>query len=260
MIFRYGSYSHDQDEVMVRTSVQGIFDRFNRRMGDMIEYTIIGVKQVPDDPTDTEATKAALTAALQSLTDAYNEDYQDFGLYHDDGTTPTRHTVLNSETFGGVKVAVAPSFMNGPWTGRIEYTNRRTYFLVIRAEIRVGEGLYHWHERLTIKGTGSPKWRYSPQENGYPQIQTLQTFTTFWYVQEGDNIGRLDWEPPADPLYPLIEHGEMRVRSYETAKDIVVPTTANSAGLEMFPAAWQYFMEASLDQGLNPFDVPTISP
>ena len=252
MIFKYGSYSHDQDEVMVRTSVQGIFDKFNRRMGDMIEYTIIGVKIVPFD-TDDETTKANLTTALQALTDAYNVDYQDFGLYHDDGTTPTRHIVTNAETFGGTKVEVPPSFMNGPWTGRVEYVDRRTYYIVLRAEIRVGDGLYDWSERVTIRGTGGPKWRYSPREVGTPELQILQTDTSFWYVQEGENIGRQDWYPPAEPLFPGIEHGEMRVRTFETARDKVV------GGNEMFATSWKYFMEATNDYGFSAFDLPSVS-
>jgi len=252
MIFKYGSYSHDQDEVMVRTSVQSIFDRFNRRMGDMIEYTIIGVKKVPYN-TDDETTKEDLTTALQELTDAYDVDYEDFGLYHDDGTTPTRHIVTNNETFGGTKVVVAPSFMSGPWTGRVEYVDRRMYYLVLRAEIRVGEGLYSYSERLTIRGTGAAKWVYSPQEIGDPQAQTLQTSTSFWYVQEGECVGRQDWEAPADPLFPSIEHGEMRVRTFETAKDIVV------GGQEMFSTSWKYFMEATVSQSFSAFDVPSIS-
>ena len=45
MIFKYGSYSHDQDEVMVRTSKTAVMDRFRRRMGEITEYTIFGVAQ-----------------------------------------------------------------------------------------------------------------------------------------------------------------------------------------------------------------------
>ena len=251
MIFQYGGYSHDQDEVMVRTSVQGIFDKFNRRMGAMVEYTIVGVKQVPDDP-DPEVTQSNLTSALEALADAYSMDYQNFGLYQDGGG-PTQHTVLNIDTFGGTKVVVPPSFMNGPWTGRIEYLNRRMYYLVLRAEFRVGSGLYSWNERITIKGTGGPLWRYSPREAGEPQGQVLQTATSFWYVQEGENVGRLDWEPPADPLYPSIEHGEMRVRTFETAKDVVV------GGAEMFGTSWKYFMEAVTSQGFSAFVLPSIN-
>jgi hypothetical protein len=218
----------------------------------MIEYTIIGVKQVVDDPNP-ETTKANLTTALQNLTNAYNEDYKDFGLYHDDATTPTRHVVTNAETFGGTKVVVAPSFMSGPWGGRIEYLNRRTYYIVLRAEIRVGDGLYDWSERITIRGTGGAKWRYSPREVGSPEAQTLQTATSFWYVQEGENIGRQDWYPPADPLFPGIEHGDMRVRTFETARDKVV------GGNEMFATSWQYFMEATTDQGFSAFILPSVS-
>lgn len=251
MIFKYGTYAHDQDEVMVRTSIQSIFDRFNRRMGDMIEYTVIGAKQV-EDQADPDDTKALLTTALQNLTNAYNQDYKDFGLYLDDGVTPTRHVVLNSETFGGVKVVVPPSFMNGPWTGRIEYLNRRMYYLVLRAEIRVGSGMYSWKERLTIRGTGGPKWRYSPREVGTPEAQTLQTATSYWYVQEGEVVGRQNFEPPAAVLYPGIEHGEMRVLTYETPEDMVV------GGNEMFKTSWKYFMEATYDTGFVSFPLPPV--
>ncbi len=251
MIFKYGSYAHDQDTVMVRTTNHGIFDRFNRRMGDMLEYTLIGFVQVADDP-DPEVTKAALTTKIDGLIAAYDVDYQDFGLYHDDGTTPTRHVVTNAETFGGTKVVVAPSFMNGPWGGRVEYTNRRSFHIVLRAEIRVGTGLYSWKDKLTIRGTGGPKWRYSPKLSGAPDGQILQTATSFWYVQEGEAIGREDYPDPPDPMFPSIEHEEMRVRAFTSAEDMVVD------GQEMFGTSWQYFMEATTDQGLDPFDIPSI--
>ena len=65
----------------------------------------------------------------------------------------------------------APSYLNGPWTGRVEYSDRRMYQIGLRAEYRYGDvedSLYSYRERLLIKGTGSPKWRYSPQEVGTP--------------------------------------------------------------------------------------------
>lgn len=236
---------------MVRTSVQWIEDKFHRRMGATIEWTIIGVKIVADQATPA-LTQAALTTALTTMETAYASDFQDWVVYLDDGTTPSVHSVLNSATFGGTKVVVPPSYMNGPWTGRVEYLNRRTYHIVLRAEIRVGTGLYAWNERLTVRGTGGPKWRYSPQEVGSPQAQTLQTLTSFWYVQEGEAIGREDWPEPSDPFYPSIEHGEMRVVSYDSPKDDVV------GGQEMFGTSWSYKMEAVVDQGFDPFDTPSI--
>jgi len=252
MIFKYGSYSHDSCETLVRVSVDAIMDKFNRRMGEQIEYTIIGIKKVADEATE-DATKASLTAALQDLTDAYNVDYEDFGLYHPDGTTPTRHIVLNSETFGGVKVIKPPTFMNPQWGGRTEYLNSRMYYIVLRAEIRVGEGLYSWDQKLTIKGTGGPKWRYSPREVGDPEYQTLQTATSFWYIQEGTAVGRKEYVAPDDPLFPGIEHGEDRIVVYESPKDIVYGSDP-----EMFVTSWRYMMEATSSQGFVSHDIPSI--
>lgn len=252
MIFKYGSYAHDQDEVLVRVSVEGIMDKFNRRMGDRIEYTIIGVKKVAYNAASPATAQANLTSALQSLTDAYNEDYQDFGLYLDDGTTPTRHIVNNAETFGGVKVVRPPSFINPPWGGRTEYLNSRMYFLVLRAEIRVGTGLYSWDEKLTVKGTGGSKWRYSPREVGVPEAQTLQTATSFLYIQEGTAVGRHDYPAPV-PIYPSIEHEEERILVFESPKDIVFGSDP-----EMYTISWRYVMEAVTDQAFSIFDIPIL--
>lgn len=252
MIFKYGSYSHDQDEVLVRVSVDAIMDKFMRRMGEQIEFTIIGVKKVSDGATPA-LTQASLTTALQSLTDAYNVDYQDFGLYLNDGTTATRHKVLNAETFGGVKVVKPPTFMNPPWGGRTEYLNSRMYYVVLRAEIRVGTGLYAWDQKITIKGTGGAKWRYSPREVGDPEAQTLQTSTSFWYIQEGSAVGREGYVLPDDPLFPGIEHEEERILVYESPKDIRVGNDP-----EMFVCSWRYMMEATTDQGFTAHEVPTV--
>lgn len=251
MIFKYGTYAHDIDEVMVRTSEQAIMDKFSRRMGTAIEYTIVGAKQVADN-ANPDVTKANLTTALTAMETAYDLDYKDFGLYLDDGVTPTVHSVISANTFGGTKVVTPPSYMNGPWTGRIEYLNRRMFFLVIRAEIRVGTGLYQYQEKITIKGTGGAKWRYSPQAAGYPQLQDLQQLTTFWYLQEGQNIGRKDWVAPSAPLFPLIEHQELRERTFETPRDMTF------TGNEMYPTGWRYAMEAVASANFNAFMLPTV--
>lgn len=256
MIFKYGDYEHDQDEVMIRTSETAIMDKFMRRMGQISEWTIFGVCQVPENPAGHAATQADLTTKLDALVEAYKLDYQDCGLYLNDGTTATEHVIENDNTFGGVKVVSPPAFLNGPWTGRIEYYNRRTYFLVIRFETRVGSGLYDWDERITIKGTGGTKWRYSPQETGSPQKQDLQALTTFQYIQEGSCIGRQDWEPPSDPLYPTIEHGDLRVRVFESAKDKAYDGATLTQ--EMFGTSWRYVMETHVSESFSAFVVPTI--
>lgn len=255
MIFKYGTYAHDQDEVLVRVSTEAVFDRFQRRMADRHEYTIIGMKKVTDQATPA-LTQASLTTALNSLIAAYADDYKDFGLYLNDGTTPTAHVIQNSDTFGGVKVVKSPSFLNPEWGGRTEYLNSRMYYLVLRAEIRYGAGLYDWDQRLVIRGTGAPKWRYSPQEFGPPQAQTLQTHTSFWYIQEGHAVGRDEYLAPPSPLFPGIEHGEMRVVAYDSPKEITVGNSGTQA--EMYTTSWKYFMEAVVSQGFSAFVLPDV--
>lgn len=252
MIFKYGSYAHDEGEVLVRVSVDAIMDRFMRRMGEVVEYTIIGIKKVADQATDA-LTQAALTTALDAMITAYDADYEDFGLYLADGTTPTRHVVSNAATFGGVKVVKPPTFLNPQWGGRTEYLNSRMYYIVLRAEIRVGEGLYSWNQNITIKGTGGPKWRYSPRIAGAPEAQTLQTATSFWYIQEGSAVGRKEYVAPDDPLFPGIEHEEERIVTYESPKDM-----RYDSGPEMFVTTWKYLMEATTDQGFTTHDLPII--
>lgn len=250
MILQYGAYAHDLNECMLRVSTQGIFDKFNRRMGDSVEWTILGVKQAD--------TQEDLTDALTDLVTAYNFDYEDVTLFLADGTTPTHHAVLNDDTFGGVKVVVPPTFLNGPWTGRIEYLNRRTYYIVLRWELRNGTGLYSWKERLLIRGNGGSKWKWSPQEIGAPQNQTLQTVTTIQYIQEGEAVGRHAYPTAAPPLYPLIEHGEMRETSYESAQDIRYSDLLAAAEAEMYPLAWRYVMEAAVPETFTGFALPTL--
>lgn len=252
MIFKYGGYTHDQDEVALRISSRGIFDRFMRRMGDVHEWTILGfIRATPNNSLT--VMQADLTSKIDALISAYNVDYQNAGLYLDDGTTPTRHTITSSTTFGGVKVVQPPTFFNGPWGGRPEYATIRSYSVVIRFELRVGTGLHSYRERITVKGTGGPLWRYSPQMVGAPQQQTLQTATSFWYIQEGEMVGREDFPAPNEPLYPSIEHGPMRIRTFESPTDMVV------GGNEMFKVGWQYFMEATTDQGFSAFDLPSVT-
>lgn len=247
MITKYGSYTHDQNSVGIRWQSEWMFDGFKRRCGEKLRLTLIGVLR--------SASQSELTTKIQALQQGYSQDYQDFTVFLDDGTTPTAHRVLNADSFGGVKVVSGPSFINGPWSGRPEYANQRTFYIVIQAERRYGTGLYSWKERLVIRGTGAPKWRYSPQIVGDAQKQTLQTSTTFHYRQEGVAVGHDDYPVPPGPLFPTIEHGDERVITFETPDLIVYGSQPR-----MPKTGWQYNMEATVTQGFTGFLLPTINP
>lgn len=243
---KWGTYEHDQNELAVRCEYRSIFDKFQRRIGEQVRFTLIGRKRANS--------QAALTTKLNDLFTAYQSDYKDFYLYLDDGSTETTHKILSSATFGGTKVVAGPNFLSdGIWGASPEYANQRTYYVVLQAETRVGTGLYAWRERISIRGTGAAKWRYSPQITGAPQLQILQDQTSFWYIQEGSAIGRTNYVAPSAPLFPSIEHADMREISYATPEQIVV------GGQELFYTGWKYFFEATTSAGFSAFVVPSVT-
>lgn len=243
----YNGYQHDISENAVRAEYTAIFDNFKRRIGEKIRFTVLGVKRAD--------TQNDLDAALTSLILAYNNDYGDCTLFMDDGSQSVIR-LNNSDTFGGVKVVVPPSFINGVWSGRPEFARQKTYYLVLEAETRLPAVYYGWKSRLVVKGTGGPKWRYSPQIAGDPQYQGLQTSTSFWYIQQGSSIGRLDYTNADPPLFPTIEHQEMRELVYDSAQQIRVTNSGIEA--ELLPREWKYFMEATTSQGFTSFLIPPV--
>jgi hypothetical protein len=245
MILKWGSYTHSLNEVGIRISRRSIFDTFGRRMGEVEDWNILGAVL--------QNSKANITAALSSLETAYNTSHQDLILYLADGTTETKHKLLNSECFGGTN-CTGFGYIDGPWKMRTEYANRRTFWASVRGERRVGTGLYAWKESMTVKGTGGAKWRFMPQLLGVPIAQTLQTDTTYYYVQEGMAVGRETYIAPPGPVYPGIEHMEMREVRYITPKDIRYPNK-----YELYTTTWRYVMEATNNMGFSAFTSPVVT-
>ena len=244
MKLKWGSYNHDDDSVGVKIRYQSTYDKFGRRIGEVQEWHIIGAIIGTD--------QADLKTKLASLEEAYNTDYKNLVLYHNDGTTESQHTLTNNSTFGGTHVHFF-GYIEGPWKMQLEYANRRTFHIVIRGETRVGTGLYAWREQLTTVGTGGQKFRYMPSLNAVPELQIIQQSTTFTYEQEGVAIGRTSHPAVPAPVFPSIEHVESRVIQKHTPKEIRV------GGAELYLIQWKYVMEATTSQKLLSFTLPGVS-
>lgn len=255
-ILKWGDYEHDQDEVGVRIQYRAVMDEFGRRMADIHTWHILGAKHVAIAGTH-EATQGNVTTALAALEEAYLEDYRDLRLKLNSGAD-TRHTMLNEDMFGGTHV-MAFGYMDGPWKMRVEYANMRTFYAIIQGEQRYGDGLYSWTERLTIKGTGGPKWLYMPQMVGPPIAQVVQTQTPFYYIQEGMAVGRKSYILPPDPLFPSIEHLDQRVVTYSTPSEYRWDKDAAAFEWEKPTTRWRYVMEATEAQGFTAFPDPNSS-
>ncbi len=243
MILKWGAHAHEQDEAGVKIEYRSIFDKHGRRMGEIQEWHIVGAV--------IGTSQANLTTKLATLETAYQTDYKDLGLYLNDGATLTRHAMLNADMFGGTHVTFF-GYVEGPWKMGLEYANRRTFYIVIRGEVRTGTGQYAWKERLKTKGTGNKKWRYMPSMNADPEPQDLQPSTPFYYIQQGMAIGRQSHILPPGPIFPGIEHEEERVIDYETPEDIRV------GGNELFTTRWLYVMEATQANPFVCFNLPNV--
>lgn len=244
MIFQWGSYQHQPNECGLKIRNRQVFDKFGRVMASIVEYHVIGAI--------IGTSQADITSKLSSLESAYiNSGFKDIKLLEDDASTETQHTLLNSETFGGTH-CVHFDYPEGPWKMGPEYANRRTYYIVLRGEKRYGNGLYAWTERLSIRGTGAPKWRYMPSMTGAPVRQDLQQQTPFYYVQQGMAIGRYARPAPPTPIFPTIEHGDMREVSFVTPEEIRVN------GADKYAVTWRYVMEATNAQGFSGLIWPTV--
>lgn len=250
MIVNWGDYVHDQDEVGVRITYRAVMDEFGRRMADIHTWNLLGAKHANS--------VSELTTKLQALENAYLEDYRDLQVKLNNGTL-TRHNLYNNQMFGGTHV-MGFGYIDGPWKMRAEYANQRTFWAIVQGEKRYGDGLFSWRERLSIKGTGGPKFLYMPQMLGPPIAQQIQAQTTFFYIQEGMAVGRSSYIAPPGPLFPTIEHEDQRVITYGTPEDIRWSSATSRLIGEKPITRWRYVMEATTAQGFTSFILPSTPP
>jgi len=237
MIFKWGLYAHGQDEIGVKIRKRGIFDSFGRRMGTIEEWHIVGnIKGT---------SQVDITTKLAALELAYDTDYKDAVIYLNDGATETQHKIDNSKTFGGVHV-VDFGYISGPWKMRTEYANKRTFYIVLRAEHRTGTGIYSYHERLVQNGTGASKWAMMHSLNALPIAQNLNAYTSVKYVQQGVAVGRTAYPAPPAAMWSAWVHGDLTKIEYLTPEDLrwgTGPILQNTQQ-DKFGISWTYVMEA----------------
>ena len=199
MILAYGDYRHALGETAVIISREGVFAPSGEQLAVREHWRIEGALQA--------ATSALLTQAIQALVDAYSQSGLNLTLYLPDGTTPSAHRIVSSQTLGGTRVVRPPSFPQGKGA---EYTTYRGYSIEIEAEIPTtnsSSALLFWDEVLTFSG-GGPRWTYLATLTGTPILQTLQQATPYRVTQVGRAIGYSSYPTPASPIWPLALHAD----------------------------------------------------
>lgn len=230
MILRYGNYFHAQGEnwwliqIFANHSRIGLLRSFTHR------WTIWGTK------IQLDADQTALTAQLALLEDAYDDGF-DVGIYEPDGTTLSKHFILNSTTVDGVRIKEFRYLDRDPrWRqSGTEYVNKRTYRIVLEAEI-IPNGvpsILSWEEMIVGIGNGGPLFIHKGALTGPAQRQILQQQTVSRGIQWGRAVGLLGYPTPASPLAPNDEHQDKRRITQRTPKFGVKQNTE-------FPIEWRY--------------------
>lgn len=232
---RYGSYTHPVGEVeVIITSSAERSDR-GLLLGLRERWTIRGFLQAADQD--------ALTTAINSLKSAYSQDDQTLSLIYDTGGT-TAHSVVPSNTMGGIKIISPVSFPVGKGA---EYSTYRQYEVILEAIIVNSVTLSgtarteEYDESIAYTSTGGPRFVYLNTLQGTPVKQFVNQQTTQGLVQQGRAVGRYAYPTPSQPIWPDAEHVDLRQISYEA------PQRTGNIGSQFtqWAVSWSYVFESA---------------
>ena len=230
MFFSYNGTKHANNEVsftITRTPLRsqaGAYYAYSERWdcrGDLLNYS----------------SQAAITQAIQSLTNLYSADGGDIVFYLDDGVTPTAHQLRSSSCIGGVKVVQAPSFPNGV-AAEYQPSYGRSYTFALEGilPLTTSNIVLQFRESISMVGTGGPIRVWLPVATGSWIRQQTTTQSTFRVIQAGSAVG-LNFTPtPPAPIWPDAENFQDRKVDAESAQ---------LYGLYHWPLSWSYTFESS---------------
>jgi hypothetical protein len=233
MIFRFGNYSCDNGvtELVISKRAQftsaGVPYLVTEQWGASI--TLLP----PDGSSDLVADLTTKIAACEAGFKQVNVDA--FLLTESGGATA--HSILHSQTLGGIRVIQPPSFPRG--TGA-DYATYRSTSVGIEADVICAgtPPLYlQFQESLQTQG-GGPFRVWTMPIVGLPQRQIPRQAKTYLAVQSGTATGFLQYPPVPPALFP----GAL-------SENPVITRTAprrNAGGtFSEYGVSWQYVYESS---------------
>ena len=201
MIGRYGSYSHDVNEVSVSFSQQAAYSPRGRRG--------VVLKRIEVEGKLHGSSVSNLTQKMNQLDQAYSVDGLDWLLLTSGGAS-THHSLIHNQSLSGVRVVQPPTF---PMTQGAEYTTYRTFQVVLEAAFAApgpGSELLAYEESVTVIGDGGPRIIGVETLDTVPVLQQVNARTLIRATQSGRALGRTAYPPFPLPL-PLgtIQHDQI---------------------------------------------------
>lgn len=199
MFFRYGSYSHPQNEVTLANFRIYPMRQNQIRIGTRFEMTIEGELYVDNGLTDKDACQANLTNKITNLINVYKDDYKDAGFYQDNGN-PTPH-VLQSNHPDNLTGNII-THRNWPMGDGNEYATKRTFTIGIAAEFKSSYSqIVEYNDVITQQGDGGPLIRWYETRFGPPQYDIVHNQTLVVYKHSGFATALDAYPNPPMPFY-----------------------------------------------------------
>lgn len=201
--FQYGSYTHPRDEVVLSSmEIIPTFSARGRRTERLYRLHLVG---------NIVETGSALLTRIQEIANVYAFDFQDAGLYMDDGTlTPHKIPQNHPDNISGVRVA----YRSWPVGDAAELATTRTFSIRLEATFREPTSeIVFFQESVRAIGDCGPRWVAIPQAVGPPVYRTIAQATTQMVIQSGIVVGYDAWPLPRvpSPYYPSFEHTDERI-------------------------------------------------
>jgi hypothetical protein len=222
MIFAYGNYVHQNNEVSTVFRQSTLYDQRGNRRGLRKSIELSGVLHGDS--------QADLTIKLNELDAAYSQDGQNAILFLDNGTTQTHHKIINNDTLTGVRVVKPPSFSPGDGA---EYSTFRSYTAILEADFVGDSEVVSFEETVTVVGTGGPRFAYLETLEGLPVRQTVNLATLVRMTQSGSAVNYLSYPFAPGPLLASLEDVDQRTITRRSPKQ-------QGRVLTDFPISWSY--------------------
>jgi hypothetical protein len=248
VILKIGSTPHPARKAWIAASKKEKLSPIGRRM--WYEYVIdCGGTLVQKD-----GNIAALNDQMQAW-DAACSGNKDIVLYQANGTTPTHHRYLNSQTINGFRLERFawlkgnPQIRDAYGSGVENYLKRTWQARFVGEVISAEHSLVDWYEWVEVIGDGGPIFRSKGAILGPVQFQQLQAFSPILLIQGGHAVGLTAPPSAAGPIFPAAIHREKtRIRRF-------TPKWATNRNTG-FGVRWTYFMEYATAATVTPTAIP----
>lgn len=228
---KYGNYEHALGEAAVSIQRTGVSSDAGVIYANREVWTINGRLEADS--------QSELTAAINSLETAYNQQVSEISLRFEGGSK-TAHSMNISNMLSPIQVTTAPSYPLGEGA---QYSTFRDYTIQVEGLVKTNQSssaLLFYQENVEASG-GHPLDIHVTTLNTVPIRQRVADSTPTIIRQSGRAISLLGWVIPPGPKFNIAIDAVLLSRT--EAKNGPIETFVGGKRVDSrFESTWQYVM------------------